>query len=328
MKIGVLLHKPFLSELFAEEDVQRLSSLGEVKWVQGEEKITSEDAIQMLRDCEVGIGSWGTPNPATEGLLQGCPFLRLWIHAAGTVKSMFGAHLEGRDIHIVSCKRAIAVNVAEFAVAEIVLGLRRVLENASDNRKGRCKGRSNRRCLCDSTVGILGASDVGREAIRILSSMSTRRILVYDPFLSEEDAERMGALKVETVHDLAKESHALSVHAPALPSTEKMLGQEHFALLADDAVLVNTSRGMCVDEMALIAELEKGRFFVFLDVSDPEPAAEESPLRSLPNVVYTSHIAGGPARNIGSQAVEAVRSYMRGETPLGTVEKHMLDRLA
>jgi len=98
--------------------------------------------------------------------------------------------------------------------------------------------------------------------------------------------------------------------------------------MPDDCVFVNTARGMCIDEQALIAELEKGRLLAFLDVSTPEPAADDSPLRKLPNVVYTSHTAGGPGENIGRQAVDDVAAFLRGEQPTCVVTEDMLDRLA
>ena len=85
---------------------------------------------------------------------------------------------------------------------------------------------------------------------------------------------------------------------------------------------------MCIDEDALIAELAKGRLFAFLDVSAPEPAADDSPLRKLPNVVYSSHITGGPGTNIGRQAVDDIAAFLRGEQPTCVVTEDMLDRLA
>ena len=62
--------------------------------------------------------------------------------------------------------------------------------------------------------------------------------------------------------------------------------------MKDDALLINTARGTLIDEAALIAELSRGRIFAFLDVTDPEPPAADSPLRQLDNVVLTPHLAG------------------------------------
>jgi phosphoglycerate dehydrogenase-like enzyme len=107
-----------------------------------------------------------------------------------------------------------------------------------------------------------------------------------------------------------------------------MLGAEHFQAMRDDAVFVNTSRGRCIDEQALIAELGKGRLFAFLDVSDPEPTPDDSPLRRLPNVVYSTHIAGDKNTRLGDQAVADIEAFMRGEPPCRAVTEDMLARIA
>jgi phosphoglycerate dehydrogenase-like enzyme len=107
-----------------------------------------------------------------------------------------------------------------------------------------------------------------------------------------------------------------------------MLAAAHFQAMRDDCVFVNTARGMCIDEAALIAELQKGRLFAFLDVSEPEPADDDCPLRTLPNVVYSSHISGGPGTNVGKQAVDDVAAFLRGLPPTCVVTEDMLERLA
>ena len=76
-----------------------------------------------------------------------------------------------------------------------------------------------------------------------------------------------------------------------------MLNAQNLPLLRDGALLVNTARGMLIDEAALLRELRTGRIMACLDVTDPEPPAPDSPLRTLPNVVLTPHIAGGHTQN-------------------------------
>lgn len=128
-KIGVVIHTDLRRELFSDEDCARLNSLGKVVWTESSGPISNEEAVEMLRDADIGVGSWGTPFP-NQMVMDGCPRLRFWEHVAGTVKGMFGPHLDGREMTIVSCKGAIADNVAEMTVGEIVVGLRRVWENA------------------------------------------------------------------------------------------------------------------------------------------------------------------------------------------------------
>ena len=326
VKIGIVIHTELLNQIFSPADIERLESVGEVVATEKEKPIDEEEACLVLAGCEVGIGSWGTPKPDAT-IMGSNPQLRLWEHAAGSVKQHFGPHLEGRSLVIASCAPAIARNVAQMALGEIIIGLREVIPNARANREGRSPKPALYRNLSTCTVGIIGASHVGRELIKLLAPIGPD-ILLFDPYVDEEDAVSLGVELTADLVDLCRLSDAVSVHAPALDSTRRMLRADHFRAMKDNAVFVNTARGAVVDEQALIAELAKGRLFAFLDVSDPEPAASDSPLRSLPNVVYTSHIAGGKDFSIGRQAVDDVLAFLNGEAPKMVVTEDMLNRIA
>src|SRR5690349_12583667 len=112
-RIGVIIHTVLQDQLFSPEDRARLERMGTVVWTASEKPLTIAEACELLADCEVGVGSWNSPYPNAE-LLAACTKLRLWEHAAGTVKHFFGPHLQGHDLTIASCKTAIADSVAEM----------------------------------------------------------------------------------------------------------------------------------------------------------------------------------------------------------------------
>lgn len=325
-KVGVTIPVEARANLFSPEDVERLNGMAHVIWTDSSEQLSVQAAIELLADCEIGVGSWGTPWPDEE-MVNACPELRLWVHAAGSVRHMIGPHLAGKDIKIASCAPAIAENVAEITLGQLIIGLKRTLENAANNRSGRSGKPANTKALGASTIGVIGASQVGRRVIRNLKPFGPR-ILLYDPFVSEEEAQDLGVILYTDLAQMCGQSDAVTLHAPALPSTEKMLGAKEFQAMPDDGVFVNTARGLSVDEAALIGELEKGRLFAFLDVSSPEPAADDSPFRKLPNVIYTSHLAGGGDFKIGKQATDDIERYLKGESPMMVVTADMMDRVA
>jgi phosphoglycerate dehydrogenase-like enzyme len=321
--VGVLVHTTLLSQIFSDQDLDRLRGLANVVFTSSAAPVSVQEARMILKDCEIGIGSWNTPYPSAE-LLEACPGLRLWEHAAGTVKHMFGPHLDGRDLIIASCKTAIADDVAELTVGEIIVGLRQVIVNAAANRVGIAAKPPRIKVISNATVGIVGASEVGKRAARRLTHTGCRT-LIYDPYLTPSAARLLGAEICSDLTELCGMCDAVTVHVPNIPACRKLLGYEQFAAMKDDTIFVNTARGECIDEAALIAELEKGRLFAFLDVSTPEPAVMDSPLRRLPNVVYTSHIAGPPSYNIGRQAVDDVAAFIRGESPMCVVTADQLE---
>ncbi|MFK7695471.1 hydroxyacid dehydrogenase [Paenibacillus sp. HJGM_3] len=324
--IRVLLPVSMQNAIFSKESRDGLETLGEVRWNERDEHLTEEEAFDFLHGADVVVGSWRTVTP-TGAILDRCPTIKLWEHAAGSVKGFFTDELKGRELLIASCAPAIGQTVAELVLGELIIGMRRVLPNVVSNRTNLRAPLPGRSYLAVSTIGVIGASQVGRLVMQLLRPFGAM-LLVYDPFLSAEEAQTLGATKAESVLELCRAADGITIHTPLTPETRHMLGAREFQAMKDDAVFINASRGACIDEAALIAELQKGRLFAFLDVSDPEPAASDNPIRHLPNAVYTSHIAGGPSIHIGRQVVQDIEAFTQGGKPRMTVTWEMLDRLA
>jgi phosphoglycerate dehydrogenase-like enzyme len=111
-----------------------------------------------------------------------------------------------------------------------------------------------------------------------------------------------------------------------------MIGAEQFALMRPTAILVNSSRGMCVDERALVEALMKRQIAgAALDVFEYEPLSLESPLRTLGDKVLLSpHMISS---NVGQglkpgivMATDAVIAALRGEAADNTYNKEVIPR--
>jgi len=109
--------------------------------------------------------------------------------------------------------------------------------------------------------------------------------------------------------------------------TKGMIKGEHFRLLPDGAVFINTARGAIVNEQEMIEELKKKRFVACLDATDPEPPIENSPLRTLPNVILTPHQAGVIAENMlrmGTFVADEIEAFVNGRPQHFKVLQHQL----
>ncbi len=178
-------------------------------------------------------------------------------------------------------------------------------------------------------MGIIGAGNVGRRLLGYLRAHDLRR-LVYDPYLAAEEAHALGAERVALEH-LLRDSDAVVLLAPNIPQNRYLIGAAQLALLRDGAIFINPSRGALVDHEALIAELRTGRITACLDVTDPEPPPEGSPLYTLPNCILTPHVAGSlgaECLRLGEEVLEEVRRLVRGEPFLNEVTPEALGRLA
>jgi phosphoglycerate dehydrogenase-like enzyme len=310
-----------IARLYRQFDVRRLAP--------GTQNCTSEEVAEAIPEFDALITGWGTPR-LTPDVFERANALRIISHSAGSVKPMLlecaQDNVIPRGICVYSANRAIAYNVAEHTIGFMIMMSRKLFEHASMIRADHQKWpdrmlRPNSQYLTGSTVGIVSASQVGRMVIRLLKPFDTK-VLVFDPYLTEEAAAALNVTKVELMDVFAK-SDIVSVHAPLLPETRSMINASHFRALKDGAVFINTSRGAVLDEQALIAELETGRISAALDVTSVEPVPKDSPLLCLPNVILTPHLAGsgyyGYAR-IGDGAVRALEDFFAGRPVEGAVD--------
>ena len=308
--------------VFSDETLERLKTLFDVTFNDLSRNYTSEELASKIKGFDGLITGWGSP-PLTEEVFENADHLRIIAHSAGSVKAgllpkkVVEKYIIPRDICVCNAPKAIAYNVAETTLGLMVMVGHRLFDHALNVRERLIwRDRSISRevkTINGSIIGIVGASTVGREVIRLLKPFDCR-ILVYDPYLSDEEAQQLGVEKT-SLEDLFKKSDFVSVHAPLTEETVHMIGREHFKLLKDGAVFINTSRGKIIDQEALLEECKTGRILVALDVTDPEPLPRDSPLRRLKNVIITPHVAGSGyygAKKIGEMTLQALEDFFAG----------------
>ncbi|AQA10603.1 hydroxyacid dehydrogenase [Streptomyces malaysiensis] len=291
---------------------------------------TGPEPLAALADAEILISGWGCPR-LTAGVLARAPRLRAVMHAAGTVKSLVSDAVWERGIVVSSAADANAGPVVSYTLALITLAARRTLTMAARYDAGVWPDSATRTGADGLTVGIVGASRIGRRVIdRLVRSDAGFQVLVSDPYVTDEEARRLGAERVG-LDELCRRSAVVSVHAPLLPETTGLLDARMLALIPDGGALINTARGAVVDTEALTRECAEGRLEAYLDVTDPEPLPSGHPLRSLPHVLVTPHIAGAQGtetRRLGQYAAAEVARYLAGAPLLGEVTPDVLPRLA
>ncbi|MFJ2742897.1 hydroxyacid dehydrogenase [Streptomyces sp. NPDC087440] len=300
--------------LFPPDATRRLAARVDIDPDRVVEDFAREPA---LTDTEILITSWGCPAVDADVLAR-APALRAVVHAAGSVKHHLTPACWERGLTVSSAAAANAVPVAEYTVAAILFANKRVRDiallyrdhRAPLNWSGLFPGFGNYR----RTVGVVGASLVGRKVLELLRPYDLD-LLLADPLLDAAQAAVLGARLVE-LDTLVGGSDVVTVHAPELPETRHLLDARRLGLMPDGATLVNTARGSLVDTEALTAEVLTGRLHAVLDVTEPEVLPATSPLYTLPNVLLTPHIAGslgGELSRITACALDEVERYCAGE---------------
>jgi phosphoglycerate dehydrogenase-like enzyme len=331
MNIHLLMPNKPIETIFGEKYLSGLAAYGTVKCYDRNDFNDRAHVLEFLKGADVVITSWGTPALDAE-MIEACGNLSLVMHAAGSVKPILSDALLAKAPRMTASAAAIGEGVAETALSLVISACKGVYRLTEVTRNGLWY--CDQRVACvkdfyDITVGVISAGFVGRHMIKLLKNFHVD-ILLYDPTLSAEECAALGTEKAELA-DLLSRSDVVTVHAPSIPATEKMLNADMLKKIPDGAILVNTSRGAVIDEEALVAELSTGRFFACLDVTDPEPPAVDSPLRNMPNVVLTPHIAGTVSngmRRIGGHIVEELGRYVNGERMRTEIDFERLGAMA
>jgi len=322
----------FTADLFTATHWQRLDALCVVPDREPLLTFTDERARSLLAGADILLTSWGCP-PVDAPVLAAAPRLRAIVHAAGTVKQHVTDACWDRGLLVTSAAAANAIPVAELTLAAILFAGKKVLPLHRRYREVRAfrwwpaefPGLGNYR----KVVGIVGASHIGRRVIDLLRPFELA-VQVHDPFLTPEEAARLGVTAVG-LDDLLRAADIVSLHAPALPETRHLLDRRRLALLRDGAVLINTARGWLVDHDALQDELVRGRIDAILDTTEPEVLAEDSPLYDLPNVFVTPHIAGAmgaETQRMATLALDEIERLIRGEPFRYGIRREDLERMA
>ncbi len=328
---AMLMHPVVKDELFRPDHLDAMAHVCQL--VKPESFRDLEEITPYLSQIEVLLTSWGSPR-IDQQFIDAAPRLRLVAHLAGSVKGFIDDIAWRRGIQVVNAVAANAVPVAEFTVAAILFANKKVFQlnrfytQYKENRAPwtlEAPDAGN----YQKTVGIVGASHVGRIVIDHLSDFDLR-MLLYDPYITPLDARQLGATKVGLT-ELLSQSDVVSLHAPLLQDTRHMLGSRELKLLKDGATLINTARGAIIDQASLEAELTSGRIFAILDTTDPDELPPTNPLFTLPNVFLTPHIAGSlgaETQRLTDYIIAELERYHQGRALKHLVRREHLARLA
>lgn len=331
--IAVLLTEKTRRMMLDDGSIAQLNGLGYVRWPAGS-TIGVGEVDGLLQGATACLTGWGTPafDVATR---QRHPQLALVAHSAGSVRTLVPAQLFDEGIRVTHAASKIAASVAEFVVAEALLAMRGIPLLHQGLRNGGewldVRASVPQRLLGGQNVGIVGSGYVGRAVIRLLVAFGCR-VLVVDPMLDANAAAALGVTSV-SLDDMLMQSDVVSLHAPVLPATRRMIGARELALLRPGALFINTARSQLVDEAALLAEIRSGRITAALDVFDDEPLPADSPFRdpALGNVTISPHAAGHTEeghRSQGQAMVDEIARHLRNEPLRHEVSRAMLENMA
>jgi D-3-phosphoglycerate dehydrogenase len=243
--------------------------------------------LPYVRDCVAVVAG---SEPWTEKLIAACPKLRV---LARTGVGFDAIDVAACDRHRVVIATTPGVNhhaVAEHAFA-LLLGVARGFP-ARDQHVRACTWlRASTPRVMGRTLGIVGLGRIGR-AVATRAVGLGMKVIAYEPVPQHEFCEQWN-IELSSFEDLLKRSDYVTLHLPMSRETKHVMNAKTFALMKPGSVLINTARGLLVDETALVDALVSGHLRgAGLDVFEVEPLPGDSPLLKLDNVLLSGHLAG------------------------------------
>ena len=264
-------------------------------------------------------------------------------NAGGKVYSNYAVGFDNVDLNAAT-RHGIAVGntpgvltetTAQMAVALTFAAARRVSEAERFLREGRYKGWLPTlflgNLLWRKTLGVIGAGRIGTAYALMMVEGHKMDLIYFDPhakrrledyisgyngFLAARKLRTINCKRADQIEDLLREADCVSIHTILNESTHHLINKERLALMKDDAILINTSRGPVIDEAALVEHCRAHpRFRVGLDVFEHEPETQPG-LLDLDNVVKVPHIASATSwtrRGMATLAASNVAAILMGQ---------------
>lgn len=209
-------------------------------------------------------------------------------------------------------------SVAEHAVAMMFALSKNLVEAQNEMCAGNWEIRGAKKAfeLEGKTVGVIGMGAIGRETAKICQGCGMK-VAGYDPFMSQEKIEALGAEYYADYQQLLKTADIITIHVPLTDDTRNMIAKEQLASMKKTALIINCSRGGIINEDDLVQALKDGVIAgAGTDVYCNEPPKADDPLLNCPNLIVSPHSAAQTREAVIKMAQMCVKGCLavcRGE---------------
>jgi D-3-phosphoglycerate dehydrogenase len=287
-----------------------------------------DELVALAADVDAILTNW---RKLPEEALDAAPRCLVVARYGVGLDNIPVAHATELGILVANVPDFCVEEVSDHALALLLACARRIVTFSRSTRAGEWNllglGRGLPR-LRGQRLGIIGFGSIARTLVPKAQGLGLD-VLAYTPRLPPGREASTGAETTNDLTHLLSESDYVSLHAPATPETQGLIGEAELRAMKPTAYLINTSRGALIDEEALERALEEGWIAgAAIDVLVQEPARPDHPLLRLDNAIVTPHAAfySEPAiAELATKAARNVASVLRGEVPSTVVNPSVLD---
>ena len=291
-----------------EKVIEKLSELGEVTNI-SDSKTKTEELISNIVDTDIVVIRSSTK--INKDILQKANKLKIIARCGVGIDNIDIEEATNKEIYVTNSPNANIISVAELTIGLIISAARNIhTSNNSLKDKNWDRNKFLGTELYKKQLGLIGFGKAAREVAKRLSAFGME-IVFYDPYVEASEDE---ANKVE-LDELLKTSDVISIHVVKNEETKNMINDEKLNLIKKGGILVNTSRGGIVDEVALFQRSSDDVIFAGLDVFIKEPP-DINKTFSTSNIVTTPHLGASTQEaqlRAGLETVQNILDILNGE---------------
>ncbi len=285
---------------------------------------TEDEVIEAAKDADGIINQYA---PITRRVIESLKRCK--------VIARYGVGVDNIDVEAATEHKIIVANVPDYCIDEvstntmalilscargITLLDRKIIDKKWDFTLAKPLFRTQ-----GKTLGIFGLGRIGKMVAQKALGFGFK-IIAYDPYVSKVNL----GVKLVELPQLLTDSDFISIHAPLTVETRHSFGKNELKAMKKTAYLINTARGLIIDEKALYVALkEKWIAGAALDVMEKEPPDWENLLLKLNNLIITPHISFYSEESyveLKTKVAEAVRAVLEGELPRAMVNPQVIKR--
>ncbi len=306
--------KVFVTRRIPEKGLEQILAATDAEVWPGELPPPYETIVEKVADCE-GLVSLLTDRIDAR-LLDAAPRLKVVSNYAVGFNNIDIAAATARGVRVGNTPGVLTDATADMAFCLLIAAARRLVEGHDYGRSGKWKtweplGHLGAD-LVGRTLGIIGMGRIGYAMARRCRLGWDMQVLYHDVHVHAQAEAELSARKVD-LDTLLGQADFVSVHTDLNDSTRGLFNLATFRKMKPTAVFVNTARGPIVVEADLIEALRTGVIFAAgLDVTDPEPPVEGSPLYGVPNLIVAPHIASATVGTRNAMADICARNLLAG----------------
>ena len=284
--------------------------------------LKEDELAQKLRDVHV-LGIRSKTQVTARALAEARRLLSVGCFCIGTNQVDLAA-ANGRGVPVFNAPFSNTRSVAELIICEVIALARQLGDRSREVHEGRWrKAAAGSFEVRGKTLGVIGYGHIGSQ-VGVLAEALGMRVIFYD----HTSKLPMGNNRAcATLTELLAAADFVTLHVPATPQTEKMIGASELAAMRAGSYLLNASRGSVVDLPALAEALRSGHLSgASVDVYPDEPESNSdgfaTPLRGLPNVLLTPHVAGSTIEAqeaIGREVATSLIKFVNAGATTGAV---------